>query len=70
MLTDTQLTSTATSARYAVSVNSKRQESPRVTLRVDADTAKEAREFGHEFALRILNFKRSDYYLLVEKLGA
>ena len=69
MLTDQQLTTPTRVANYQVSICHKREEAPRILLKVDVDTRADAYVFGHEYALRILNFKRADYYLLVERIG-
>lgn len=68
MLTDTQLTTPVRVGNYTVSICHKRDEAPRITLRVQVDTRADAYVFGHEYALRILNFRKADYYLLVEKV--
>jgi hypothetical protein len=69
MLTDTQLTTRNRVGNYTVSICHKRDDAPRVILTVDVDGRSDAYVFGHEYALRILNFKRADYYLLVERIG-
>lgn len=70
MLTDQQLTTPNRTGNYVISICHKREETPRINLRVDVDKRSDAYVFGHEYALRILNFRRADYYLLVEKIGA
>jgi len=67
MLTDAQLTKTTHEGNYVVSICHKREEAPRLHLTVQAITRAEAYAFGHEYALRILKFRKADYYLLVNK---
>lgn len=68
MLTDEQLTTKPKTARYVVSINHKSKTVPAFWLNCDSPTKKEAMEFAHEYAVRIIGFKRADYYLLVDKL--
>lgn len=69
MLTDQQLTTPSRTGNYVVSICHKREEAPRLRLTVDVDARADAYVFGHEYAMRILNFRRADYYLLVEKVS-
>ena len=70
MLTDTQLTKKSKSeTRYIVTVVNKNDQTPRVTLAVDSKNAKDARQFGNEYALRILGLGIRSYFLLIEKAG-
>jgi hypothetical protein len=69
MLTDAQLTTKTRFGTYRVLICHKRESVPSITLTTDAKTRSEAREIGHEYALRIQNLRRSDYYLLVEPLA-
>lgn len=69
MLTDQQLLTKTRFGTYQVFICYKRADVPRVVLTADVSTKADAREIGHEYALRMLNLRRSDYYLLVEKLA-
>ena len=68
MLTDEQLTAKTKIGRYVVTINHKSKTVPAFWLNCDSPTKKEAMQFGHEYAIRILGLKRADYYLLVDKL--
>ena len=70
MLKDAQLTKKSKSeTRYIVTVVNKNDQTPRVTLAVDSKTAKDARQFGNEYALRILGLGIRSYFLLIQKAG-
>lgn len=69
MLTDAELLAKTNNknASYLVTVNDKKNVYPSRWINVETNTKKEAIKYGHEFALRILGLKRSDYYLLAIK---
>ena len=70
MLTDAQLTKKSKAeTRYIVTVVNKNDQTPRVTLAVDSRNSRIAREFGNEYALRILGLGNRSYFLLIEKAG-
>lgn len=69
MLTDQQLTTKTRFGTYQVFICYKRADVPRVVLTTDVSNKTDAREIGNEYAMRILNLRRADYYLLVEKLA-
>jgi hypothetical protein len=70
MFTDAQLTKKSKSeTRYIVTIVEKNDRVPRLTLATDSKTAKEAREFGNEYALRILGLGNRSYFLLIQKAG-
>lgn len=70
MLTDSHLMKKSKAeTRYIVTVVNKNDQTPRVTLAVDSKNSKDAREFGNEYALRILGLGNRSYFLLIEKAG-
>lgn len=68
MLTDAQLMKKTKAANYVVFITSKHKDAPFISLSVAADNVKAAREFGHEYALRILRCKARGYRLSVQKV--
>jgi hypothetical protein len=70
MLTDAQLTKKSKAdTRYIVTIVEKNDQQPRLTLATDCKNAKEAREFGNEYAVRILGLGIRSYFLLIQKAG-
>ena len=70
MLTDSYLMKQPKAeTRYIVTVVNKNDSTPRITLAVDSKNAKDARQFGNEYALRILGLGNRSYFLLIEKAG-
>jgi hypothetical protein len=70
MLTDAQLMKKSKSeTRYLVTIVNKNDQTPRLTLAVDCKNTKDARQFGNEYALRILGLGIRSYFLLIEKAG-
>jgi hypothetical protein len=70
MLTDAQLAKKPKAqTRYIVTIVEKNDGAPRMTLAVDSKTSRDARNFGNEYALRILGLGIRSYFLLTEKVG-
>lgn len=69
MITDAQLLANKTeNITYVVYICDKRETSPRLWLNLDTPTKREAVNFGIEYAIRILKLRRSEFYIVVDKV--